>query len=1309
MINWKKLCSGLLAAALVMTSVPGGLLAKPIAVNAAIQAVTVPTPKYEMHLDGNLDVKTAEGVQNIEAKTALKGTLEEAPDRVAYVQDSVKGQAIDFGANDRYGIILENTELGDAYSISFSVKANENMGWAWPICCLGDSDNWWAVSSRNNYRQALFWTNNFAGEAEEIYFDLGDQWKTYTISIVGDSASLYENGKLVKTTSANRIGLAPTNKIMFGVNPFNDDLASFYLDEVKIFDEALSAEQVQTLYSDLFDSVSNYTMDRYKLFDVTEDVSDKPEEWNASDGVSFGETTSNGITYKNIRFQGVGNLTMGDGYASEGDWAAVQFNLLGGSWAGDYVIKDKGGKALIGYCGDLTALFIGDGERAFSANKQNGERLPDYLTREIITGVSVDPYNIGDICTVVFENENGSVGDYNGPYYTAKTFVNGVLLTIEYYKGNFNGIGGIETGQGPFAGSADQNFGNLKIYGIPNKQALKIAIDTTPADQQAHYSEVSWNAYAYALATANDVYVNEESTQKAIDDATATLTAAFNGLEIVHTYEPTWNWTQNGKEWSAEAMFACKVCGNPGNPANVTATVESSIADGQITYTATAVYASVTYTDTKVEDILVTDINISGLPDVVYANDSFTLSAAVSPETAKNKTVTWSSDNAAVATVDASTGEVTAKGVGEVTIKVEAMDGSGVSKEVKIIVKPILVESIAIDGAPQEMNVNGTAQLSAIITPNTATNPAVKWTSGNGEIMSVTEEGLITANAIGETTIRATALDGSNVYGEVIIKVVPKQYTLDVQSVNTDRGTVSGETTADEGKELTFTATEKAGYSFSGWYENGALVSEKAELKVIANAENAEKQYVAKFFEHHPANAATCTQAGNPEYWTDPDEKDNTPYKDSFGKETFTADEIVIPANGHTYNVTWGEWIKSGDSYAVTATFACTECDASQDVEAEVVKGEVTDGTITYTATATYDGKTETTTKTVKVVDKTVLKNAIDAAETEKDKYTEDSWTVYEKALADAKTIYEKQDAEQTEVDDAVKALGSAALGLVKAVQSITINDAPKAMTVGDSKTLTVTVLPEDAVNKDVTWTTSDNKIATVDAEGNVVAVAPGMVTITATSNENNKISTEATIEVKEKTYTVKVTNGTLVGEKTEFKSMEQARIKADAPETGKKFNCWKDADGNIISYDSDYTFYVTKNMEVTAVYIDAEEEVKKDILLTCTSAFNAATGKVKVTVERILPVGCTVIEHGILVTKDDTIGADTDTTDPKLFNKDGKVSKVKKSGGSINGIATVNVKVSNATCYARGYVIYKDANGEQHVAYSTVSSVTVQ
>lgn len=82
------------------------------------------------------------------------------------------------------------------------------------------------------------------------------------------------------------------------------------------------------------------------------------------------------------------------------------------------------------------------------------------------------------------------------------------------------------------------------------------------------------------------------------------------------------------------------------------------------------------------------------------------------------------------------------------------------------------------------------------------------------------------------------------------------------------------------------------------------------------------------------------------------------------------------------------------------------------------------------------------------------------------------------------------------------------------AVTSIQINENIESMDEGDSKTLTTTITPSNATDKNVTWKSSDGSILSVSTTGEITAKKSGMAEITATSS-NGKVST-IKISVKE-------------------------------------------------------------------------------------------------------------------------------------------------------------------------------------------------
>ena len=81
----------------------------------------------------------------------------------------------------------------------------------------------------------------------------------------------------------------------------------------------------------------------------------------------------------------------------------------------------------------------------------------------------------------------------------------------------------------------------------------------------------------------------------------------------------------------------------------------------------------------------------------------------------------------------------------------------------------------------------------------------------------------------------------------------------------------------------------------------------------------------------------------------------------------------------------------------------------------------------------------------------------------------------------------------------------------------MTINNPKTSLTIGETATNTITVTPTNATNKEVIWSTSDSKVATVDENGNVTAKAVGTATIFVISRDNNNISATYTLTVKAK------------------------------------------------------------------------------------------------------------------------------------------------------------------------------------------------
>ena len=137
------------------------------------------------------------------------------------------------------------------------------------------------------------------------------------------------------------------------------------------------------------------------------------------------------------------------------------------------------------------------------------------------------------------------------------------------------------------------------------------------------------------------------------------------------------------------------------------------------------------------------------------------------------KTVTWASANSAVASVDASSGMVTAVGAGSTTITARS-DGSSGSANVDVVPGSQTVAGVHVTLSSSSLTIGATSQATAVVTDGSGAVMAgkvVTWTSGGAGVATVDgASGLVTAIAAGTTLITATA-DG--VSGSASVGVAP--------------------------------------------------------------------------------------------------------------------------------------------------------------------------------------------------------------------------------------------------------------------------------------------------------------------------------------------------------------------------------------------------------------------------------------------------------------------------------------------------------------------------------------------------------
>ncbi len=183
--------------------------------------------------------------------------------------------------------------------------------------------------------------------------------------------------------------------------------------------------------------------------------------------------------------------------------------------------------------------------------------------------------------------------------------------------------------------------------------------------------------------------------------------------------------------------------------------VVTAVSEGTAVITATAGDKSATCQVTVSKPVIpVTGLSIDKTELELIKGEYDIITATVTPDDATYKSVTWSSADETIATVDKN-GKVTGTGGGVTTVTASIGDLEATCT----VTVTVPVESITLDKTSLTMKVGETATLKATVKPDDATDKTVTWSSADKSIATVDKTGKVTAVKEGETVITAKAGD----------------------------------------------------------------------------------------------------------------------------------------------------------------------------------------------------------------------------------------------------------------------------------------------------------------------------------------------------------------------------------------------------------------------------------------------------------------------------------------------------------------------------------------------------------------------
>ena len=485
--------------------------------------------------------------------------------------------------------------------------------------------------------------------------------------------------------------------------------------------------------------------------------------------------------------------------------------------------------------------------------------------------------------------------------------------------------------------------------------------------------------------------------------------------------------------------------------------------------------------------------------------ESVQLTAVVKPDNARDREVSWTSSNAGVASV-AQDGTVTAVGAGSATITAEA---SGKTDDCVVTVT-VPVQGISLDRDKATIFEEDELFLTATVLPDDASDPSVSWNSSDTDVATVSE-GTVKAAGIGTAVITAKAGDQA----ATCVVTVSKR-TVHVTSIALDKTNLS--LTVGDAATLVATVLPQDAADRSVIWEstNHSIATVDAEGNVSAISAGAVTITATTTDGGLLAGCEVTVTASDVPGPPDPPEPqvihvtsialDKTSCELEVGA-SLMLNADVLPEDADDKSCSW-----SSTNSGIAA------------VDADGKVTAIAAGTATITATTTDGQLTASCTVTVFVpeipvvhvssiaLDRTSLNLAVG-------EYATLKATVLPENAEDRSFNWRSsnQSIARIDADGRVSALSAGTVtitatttdgGLTAAcevtvytpyidVTSVTLNKYSLNFIEGESETLTATVMPVNATDKSIVWSSSNTMVATVD-NGLVTAVKEGSATITA-------------------------------------------------------------------------------------------------------------------------------------------------------------------------------------------------------------------
>ena len=466
-----------------------------------------------------------------------------------------------------------------------------------------------------------------------------------------------------------------------------------------------------------------------------------------------------------------------------------------------------------------------------------------------------------------------------------------------------------------------------------------------------------------------------------------------------------------------------------------------------------------------------------------------------------NRNVTWSSTDPSVLTVDKN-GLVTYKGTGYASVICTTDDG-GYQAFCNFYVN-IPVESLKLDYTDEIMSIGGQLRITAEVLPLNASQRTVSWESSDTSVCTVDTNGLVKATGVGFATILCKTIDGSDLTAmcKIYVKQPVTSVVLNTKEIEVRKGTVFwlNATCLPENadnKLCAWTTSDKDVCTVDNDGKVTAVGSGTCNI-VVTNVDTGISDYCVVTVTQ-PVTGITL----NSDYqsmWVgskyaiipnvqpvDADNKKVTYQSSDTSVATVDADGVVTAVKGGTCVI-----IVTTDELQLKASVTIDVKEYVSSIKLSENNKYLNIGS-TGTLTATVGSDTATNKAIVWSSSNSGVCAVVDG-------------TLY--GMYPGVAVITATAADGSGVSD------TCIVNVVNPVTSVSIEPEEVRILVGDYYKLKANVEPADATVQELRWESSDESIATVDSDGEVLGIAVGKCRITAYSTDGNEVKGSCSVYV---------------------------------------------------------------------------------------------------------------------------------------------------------------------------------------------------